>query len=198
MRPRQEGEAEMSGKKQDARVRYTKMVIRQSLVELLRKKPVAKITVTEICELAGINRATFYAHYSDPTDLLHSLENDLIEGITVRAQPALTGENGDITGTLCGIVEYIRENAEICRVLLSDTGDTNFQNQVVHVMERRYLDFWRSARGGGEEDFAYVYTFIALGSVGVIRKWLDEGMAKPAAEIAGLIVRLSAAGLMTR
>ena len=198
MLPRREGEAEMSGKKQDARVRYTKMVIRQSLVELLRKKPVAKITVTEICELAGINRATFYAHYSDPTDLLHSLENDLIEGITVRAQPALTGENADITGTLCGIVEYIRENAEICRVLLSDTGDTNFQNQVVHVMERRYLDFWRSARGGGEEDFAYVYTFIALGSVGVIRKWLDEGMAKPAAEIAELIVRLSAAGLMTR
>ena len=57
----------MPGRKQDARVRYTKMVVKESLMELLRVKPVAKVTVTEICERAGINRATFYAHYSDPT-----------------------------------------------------------------------------------------------------------------------------------
>ena len=49
----------MPEKKQDARVRYTKMMIRNSLLELLRTKPIAKITVTEICEMAGINRATF-------------------------------------------------------------------------------------------------------------------------------------------
>ena len=64
----------MPGKKQDARVRYTKMVVKSSLLELMQTKPVAKITVTEICEKAGINRATFYSHYSDPTDLLHSIE----------------------------------------------------------------------------------------------------------------------------
>ena len=49
----------MPGKKQDARVRYTKMVVKSSLLELMQTKPVAKITVTEICEKAGINRATF-------------------------------------------------------------------------------------------------------------------------------------------
>ena len=52
----------MPGRKQDARVRYTKMVVKESLMELLRVKPVAKVTVTEICERAGINRATFDAH----------------------------------------------------------------------------------------------------------------------------------------
>ena len=36
----------MPGKKMDARVRYTKMMIRQSLLELMRTKSVAKITVT--------------------------------------------------------------------------------------------------------------------------------------------------------
>ena len=34
----------MPGKKQDARVRYTKMVIKSSLMELMQAKPVAKIT----------------------------------------------------------------------------------------------------------------------------------------------------------
>lgn len=81
----------MPEKKQDARVRYTKMMIRNSLLELLSTKPIAKITVTEICERAGINRATFYAHYSDPSDLLHGLESEIIEDVTHWVRPALTG-----------------------------------------------------------------------------------------------------------
>ena len=80
----------MPEKKQDARVRYTKMMIRNSLLELLRTKPIAKITVTEICEMAGINRATFYAHYSDPSDLLHALESEIIEDVAHWVRPALT------------------------------------------------------------------------------------------------------------
>ena len=185
----------MSGKRQDARVRYTKMVVKQSLLELLRTKPVAKITVTEICEAAGINRATFYSHYADPSDLLQSIEDELVEGITVRAQPALSGGGTDMRATLRGIVGYIRANADTFRVLLSDTGDASFQNQVVSVMERRYLDFWQAFRPEDAEGAAYIYTFIALGSVGVIRRWLDECMLRSDAEIAELIFRLSAAGL---
>lgn len=43
----------MPEKKQDARVRYTKMMIRNSLLELLSTKPIAKITVTEIASARG-------------------------------------------------------------------------------------------------------------------------------------------------
>ena len=50
--------------KKDARKRYTQMVLKQSLLKLLKEKPVNKITVKEVCELAQLNRATFYAHYS--------------------------------------------------------------------------------------------------------------------------------------
>ena len=56
--------------KTDARVKYTKMVLKKALLELMQHKPVNKITVKEICERAELNRATFYAHYSDCFDLL--------------------------------------------------------------------------------------------------------------------------------
>ena len=48
--------------KTDARVKYTKMVLKKALLELMQHKPVNKITVKEICERAELNRATFYAH----------------------------------------------------------------------------------------------------------------------------------------
>ena len=64
--------------KTDARVKYTKMVLKKALLELMQHKPVNKITVKEICERAELNRATFYAHYSDCFDLLESIEEELI------------------------------------------------------------------------------------------------------------------------
>lgn len=187
----------MPGKKQDARVRYTKMVVKQSLLELMRTKPVAKITVTEICERAGINRATFYAHYTDPTDLLHSIESELIDDVTRKVTPALAARGVNLREALIGIFEYVCANAETCRILLSDSADTGFQSQIVRVVEQQYIEYWRSASIGSQYDAEYVYTFIALGSVGVIRKWLDEGMKKPAAELADMILHISDAGITT-
>ena len=184
----------MPEKKQDARVRYTKMMIRNSLLELLSTKPIAKITVTEICERAGINRATFYAHYSDPSDLLHGLESEIIEDVTHWVRPALTASGTDLKEVLTRLVEYIGENADICSILLSDKGDNSFQTKVVDVIEGQFMSSWASARQLSQEDAEYVYTFVALGSVGLIRKWLADGRKKPASEIADLIIKISNAG----
>lgn len=187
----------MPGKKQDARVRYTKMMIKSSLMELMQIKPVAKITVTEICERAGINRATFYAHYSDPTDLLQSIEQELIDDISDKTRPAIAAMGSDLRDSLMGIVEYIKANADVCRVLLSGSVDTSFQDKVVDMVEKQFIEHWRASFSTSEEDAEYIFTFIAIGSVGVIRKWLDEGVRKPTGEIAEIIIKLSTAGFVS-
>ena len=65
--------------KTDARVRYTVHMIQNVFLELLKEKPVAKITVKEICGHAEINRSTFYKHYQDVYDLMEKLENEAVE-----------------------------------------------------------------------------------------------------------------------
>ena len=57
-------------RKTDARIRYTQRILKESFLILLKQKPVNKITVKEVCEMAELNRATFYAHYSDCFALL--------------------------------------------------------------------------------------------------------------------------------
>ena len=66
-------------RKTDARIRYTQRILKESLLALLKQKPINKITVKEVCELAELNRATFYAHYSDCFALLEQIENELLE-----------------------------------------------------------------------------------------------------------------------
>ena len=51
--------------KTDARVRFTRKIIQETFLDLLKDKPISKITVKEICDKAKINRGTFYKHYQD-------------------------------------------------------------------------------------------------------------------------------------
>lgn len=41
------------------------MLIRREFLELLRTKPMQSISIKELCTAAGINRGTFYSHYTD-------------------------------------------------------------------------------------------------------------------------------------
>ena len=61
--------ANKAAKKEDLRVIKTRRNIMNVFEELILKKPVEKITVTEIAKLAEINKGTFYLHYSDIYDL---------------------------------------------------------------------------------------------------------------------------------
>lgn len=56
--------------KEDLRVRKTKKALFDAFMKLLNEKPFDEITVNELCERAGIRRATFYKHYSDKFDFL--------------------------------------------------------------------------------------------------------------------------------
>ena len=73
----------------DHRSRVTKMLIRKAFMELLRQKPLASISVKELCELAGINRGTFYSHYQDVYDLLDQLEQEMMNDFQKALEPLL-------------------------------------------------------------------------------------------------------------
>ncbi len=65
----------------DLRVQRTKRNIINAFLELRMKKPLEKISIKELAELAFINKATFYTHYQDIYDLEEQLEDELIESI---------------------------------------------------------------------------------------------------------------------
>ncbi|MBO5103531.1 MAG: TetR/AcrR family transcriptional regulator [Ruminococcus sp.] len=63
----------------DLRVEKTKRSIINAFLNLRSRKPLEKITVKELAELAQINKATFYLHYHDIYELSESLEKEVIE-----------------------------------------------------------------------------------------------------------------------
>ena len=64
-------------RKENQRITLTKKLLQEGLLRLLETKRLDKISVTELCREAGINRATFYNHYDSPQGLLTELEQKM-------------------------------------------------------------------------------------------------------------------------
>ena len=63
--------------KKDRRIRKSKEALKNSLIELMKEKPVNNITVKELVLTADLNRSTFYNYYCDIPDMLQKLEMEL-------------------------------------------------------------------------------------------------------------------------
>ena len=75
-------------KKENRRAAYSKRVIKESFVELLDNKPLSKISVKEICEMADVNRCTFYSYYEDIYDLHNKIMQEYYDKIVLIAEQA--------------------------------------------------------------------------------------------------------------
>ncbi|WP_337444128.1 hypothetical protein [Bacillus coahuilensis] len=116
--------------KMDRRKQYTRMVLKDSLMKLLQTKTLASITIKEICELADINRSTFYAHYANQYELLTSIEEDFtIDLIQTLSQYNFAKEHEALQLTE-KLFEFISANSGTCQILLGENSDIHFQKKV--------------------------------------------------------------------
>ena len=186
----------MQSSKTDRRVKYTKMVLKESLIELLEQKPISRITIKEICEKADINRGTFYAHYSDQYDLLHKIEQELLDDITkYLASYDFQGSKPGSIQVITQVFEYVLQNGKLCQVLLGENGDIEFQEKIMRIVQRQCIEEWTGNQSVDADTAEYLYLFVIHGSIGLVRKWLHNGMKKPTGEIAQMVIQLTYSGL---
>lgn len=96
----------------------TKLLLANTLKELLKRKPFAKVTVTEIIKLSEVNRNTFYYHFEDIYDLLLWFLNQ--EAINkVRNYDSIDDINDAINFTL----DYIDENRKFLKNIINSVGE---------------------------------------------------------------------------
>jgi AcrR family transcriptional regulator len=184
----------MGDEKIDRRVKHTKAVLRESLLELMKERPIGKITPTELCRRADINRNTFYVHYSSPRELLTQIENELYDEIRQTVERSLKFDT--IPVLLMEICESIAKNGDLCKILFSDHGDKEFLRRIMYIAYDRGTAEWRAlSKGMDESRLKELYTFTANGSIAVIQEWVQSGMQKAPQENASFIERISNFGL---
>ena len=181
-------------KKTDRRVLYTKIFLRESLLALMMEKPISKITPTELCRHAKMNRNTFYSHYNSPEALLESIEIELYEQIRQSIESPL--KTGSISTLLTEICQAIYEHRDLCAALFSDFGDKDYLRRIIGLAHDRTVTEWKAAgMGNDNEQLEMLYCFSVNGSVALIQQWIQEGMKNSPQEIAHFLERASYFGL---
>ena len=77
----------MKEQSENRRVRMTKRLMKDALLNLLERTELSGITVTAVCEAADVNRSTFYSYYTSPSELLRELEQEVLDRIPFPAAP---------------------------------------------------------------------------------------------------------------
>lgn len=81
--------------------------INAAFVSLLQDKELRKITVTDICNIAGIERSTFYAHYEDVSALANAYAAQIEKQISEQPH-----KENDFSW----IFDYIKEHTDLFKI----------------------------------------------------------------------------------
>ena len=120
------------------RVRMTKKLIKDAYLELLESNPSEKISVTDVCKVADVNRSTFYMYYEDTIALRHDIENDVMDQIPVLSDmPSEITTDKQFVDILERFFSYLEENSRMFRILILNQDAAIRQPGVQPQADRR-------------------------------------------------------------
>ena len=179
----------------DRRTKYTKKVIKETFLDLLSKKELNKITVSEICTKADINRATFYRYYLDVYNLLEKIEEELL----LELKTAYIKDDVDsfsISAFVEAILDTFIKNQQLIKILFNTNNNIYFLNDFLEVVYDKCKLRWETDLPElTEEEIEYGTVFIFNGALGVVNYWVKNDFQDSPKEIAKRIDTLSNFGI---
>lgn len=184
--------------KSESKYFNTAVKMDMALIALLKKKPFEYITVSELCETAGVNRSTFYLHYENIGDLLGETTRYLLDEFLSYFSADKKGiafDFGDCEPQelnficdeyLTPYLTYIKENKEIFLTALSNLKPFGFDSVYKRMFENIF-DPILARFNYPEEDRKYVMMYYLNGVTAITTEWLKDGCKKPIGEISKII-----------
>ncbi len=163
--------------KNNKRRRESQTKIEKVFINMLLKKSINKISVTDICKETGLNRTTFYASYTDVYDLAnkirHSIENYFSQIFS-----------DEQTRTALNFFKVIYDNQIMFKAYFKLAYETEFYNPKQPTSFYRGVDIKNLFK---QEYIDYHITFFQAGLNAMIKKWLDNDCMQTPEEMAEII-----------
>lgn len=172
---------------QDRRVRKTQKALKDSLIYLLDTKPINRITVTQLCDLADVNRSSFYKYYTDVENMMENIEDELLEVFWEQVNICMKiPDNG-----LSQIIQIIYTHRELYRHINHSKGRTRFLNKFFTAVWSDFAEIINIKYSIPENEKEFLYSFITMGYIGIIERWLEHDFKESVQDVTMLCERLS-------
>lgn len=163
-------------KKIDRRVRKTRKSIKTALAELIQKKPLSSITITELTKKADIDRRTFYLHYSNIDEIVEDIENDAVQTL----QEAVPNKDRfNIESFFNGLTSIMTSNIDFYRTITTNPIYYRFVFQCKEILKTSLKDSFAGKTSLSPDDFDFNCEYIASGIMGVYINWFVTDSRMP-------------------
>ena len=140
-----------------------------ALRELLKERPFAQISVTDICERCEMNRKSFYYHFRDKYDLVNWIYYTEFLAVLRRGR---TPPAGRVLRDLC---LYFEENREFYRKTFEVEGQNSFADYFREIVVVILDDDFEEALAAEEPEAARFYlSFYADAVLAAVKRWLED------------------------
>jgi AcrR family transcriptional regulator len=168
------------------KTRYTRRVIKDSYCELLLKKHISKVTVKELCELADINKGTFYNHYYSIYDLQEELENTIIDKIKEAVEKVVYKTQEE---TVYVVLSILYEQKDVLYSMIKNSSDSSFWNKLSVILTNTSICLWKDL-DISHETIMMATRYILATSEAIQREWIMNGCKESINDIKYIIVNV--------
>lgn len=184
--------------------RTSREYLKDALLDLMREKSAKKVTVSELCRRAGLNRSTFYDHY----ETIEQLQDELMWDVARPLVRAVTKDGREPLNLLrkgtayeCYVewFTHVRDKREAFSLLLGKNGLPEFHEVLIGQGVDWYEGLIRSS-GRAEEtgiDPRVLATYIVGAHCQLLKSYLDEEAERTPEYMARQVVRLTFDGYLS-
>lgn len=153
---------------------FTEEAIKKSFLELINQKPINKITVKEISESCGINRNSFYYHFSDIPSLLEKILTEEAERL-IQSQ----SESSSIYDYLLSAINFAIENKKAVYHIYNSANREMFERYLERISRKAVTEYMENMYKNynlSDEDKKILIMYYKCQIVGFVIDWLGSGM----------------------
>lgn len=158
--------------KNNKRKRNSIEKIEKAFIEMLQKKEINQISVTDICKQTKLNRSTFYANFIDIYDLADKLREKLETDFSAQFH----GKNDN---SAIKMFRHIYENQLFYKIYFKLGYDEKHQAFAI--------DTERAEREFKGKHIKYHIEFFRNGINAIIKMWLTDGCKETPEEMAEIL-----------
>ncbi|WP_226036592.1 TetR/AcrR family transcriptional regulator [Aquibacillus saliphilus] len=177
---------------EDLRVIKTKTNLQSTLIELLKEKPLEKVTVTELCRLSGITRRTFYLHYENVPkyfgEIIEQLMDELEQSMQKTTNYRLLNYQ-QLDPKMIHLFEHIYNNKEFYQFIFNNNSNFAYYEMFFKRIKRFVKSSMESMDLINEiTDFEVSYQANAI--LGIILEWYYQDFQKSVADMNLILLKV--------
>lgn len=163
----------------DRRISKSKNALKEALLVLMKEKDFKKISITDIVQLADLNRGTFYKHYQYKEDILEEIIDDVITDLIASyREPYKESESFDVSKlspTAIKVFDHVWKYANFYTLIVQSNALLGFQNRFCNVLKTLALQELSDQMSNPNINREIHASYQAYAILGMIIELVNEG-----------------------